>query len=273
MTSSDIAGARPDVPGAHLTGWRVRQALYLGWRGYLADNPPRVLFWTTGFRGVMQAVFLVLLGGLVGGFGRRDAFIGVMAILVTGPNVIGVANVPIADKTYATFWRLRRAVMHPALILFARAAPYPVIATLILIPQAAVTALILGIPGSLLRFLPYLPIFALMACNASIMGLGATTLSVSRRPDVLAPNLVSYVILLGSGAVVPPGRVPWLDAIGPVLPAWHGLAAVRHALAGRPWAGDVLGEILVGVLWAAIGIIGMHVQDRRARRLGYDEFD
>ena len=249
------------------------QALHLGWRGYLADNPPKVLFWTTGFRGVVQAVFLVLLSGVAGGFGRRDAFVGAMAVLVTGPNVLGVANVPIADKANATFWRLRRAVLHPALILSARAAPYPAVATVALIPQAAATAWILGIPGSWLRLLPCLPIFALMACNASIMGLAAATLSVSRRPDVLAPNLVSYVILLGSGAVVPRGRVGWLDAIGPVLPAWHGLAAVRHALAGQPWAGDVLGEVLVGVLWSVIGIIGMQVQDRRARRLGFDEFD
>jgi ABC-2 type transport system permease protein len=256
-----------------LTAWRTRELLHLGWRGYLADNPPRVIFWTMGFRGVMQALFLILLGGLIGGFGRRDAFVGAMAILATGPNVIGVANVPIMDKSNATFWRLRRAVMHPALILFARAVPYPAVATLILIPQAAVTAVILGIPGSWLQFLPYLPILMLMACNASIMGLAAATLSVAKRPDVLAPNLVSYLILLGSGAVIPPGRVAWIDAIGPWLPAWHGLAAVRHALAGQPWLGDVTGEILVGLLWAALGVVGMHAQNRRARRLGYDDFD
>lgn len=256
------------------TWWRAREALILGWREYLAENPPKVLIWATGVRGVLQALFFVLLGGaLAGGFDRADAFVGAMAIVMTGPNVIGVANVPLADKEYATFWRVRTGVLHPAVTLVARSVPYPAAATLVVIVQAAVAALALGVAGSWLHFLQFLPVYSLMGCTAAVMGLAAATLSIGKRADVLAPNLVAYLILLGSGAVLPPSRVPWLDTMGVVLPARHALSAVRHASAGQPWVADVIGEILVGLLWAAIGLVGVQLQGRRARRLGHDDFE
>lgn len=263
-----------DLSGKATTRWRVREAVVVGWRAYLAENPPKVLIWVTGVRGVLQAVFFVLLGGtLAGGFERRDAFVGAMAIVMTGPNVIGVANVPLADKEDMTFWRVRTGVLHPAVTLVARALPYPAVATLLVIVQAAVTAVALGVADSWLHFLRFLPFYTLMACTAAVMGLAAAALSIGKRADVLAPNLVAYLILLGSGAVLPPGRVAWLDAMGSVLPARHALAAVRHASAGQPWLGDVIGEVLVGLLWAAIGFVGVQLQGHRARRLGHDDFE
>lgn len=256
------------------TWWRAREAAGVGWRLFLAENPPRVLFWATGLRGVMQAVFFILLGrALVGGFDRADAFLGAMAIVIAGPNVVGVANVPLADKEFGTFWRVRTAALSPAACLAARAAAYPATAIVILLVQAGCTALLLGQVGHWLLVVRFLPLFALMGLSAAVLGLAAATLSIGKRADVLAPNLVSYLILLGSGAFLPPGRVPWLDTIGAVVPARHALQAVRLASSGKPWVAEAALEVAVIALWSAAGLIAVRVQTARARRLGHDDFE
>lgn len=267
MTSSDTSAIGDGTRSG------LGESLRVGWRLFVAESPPRVLFWVTGVRGVMQAVFFVLLGrSLVTGAEGTAALIGAVTILMTGPNVIGVANVPIADKDFGTAWRLRRTVQPLPLILAARALPYPAMACLLIIPQTLVAGVVLGVPERLIGLVPLLPLFALMAFTTAVLGLTSATLSVAKRADVLAPNLVSYAILLSSGAVVPSGRFPWLDLVGTFLPARNALLAINARMAGQPWVTDALSEVAVGALWAGVGVLGVALQSVRARRTGRDDF-
>jgi hypothetical protein len=253
--------------------WRAAEAARSGWYLFSAENPTKILLWAVGIRGVMQALFFILLGrSLTNGFGPQDAYLGAMALLAAGPNIMGVANVPLAEKDFGTFWRTRTAVLHPAVNLAVRALPYPAVGIGLLLVQGAATALLLREPALWVDLVKVLPLFALMALSAAVLGLAAATLSVARRADVLAPNIVTYLILLGSGALLPPGQIGWLDTVGTVVPARHGLMAVRQALAGEPWLAQAALELGVCGLWAVLGLVGLRLQVARAARRGQDDF-
>jgi ABC-2 type transport system permease protein len=83
----------------------------------------------------------------------------------------------------------------------------------------------------------------------------------------------AYLILLTAGVFVPPGRIPWVDALGQLMPLRHGLAAVRALLQGRPWQGELMLELVVGIGWAVAAWLIVRLQVRRARADGIDDFD
>lgn len=253
--------------------WRTVEAVRLGWLEYVTLNPPLTLLTATLPRGVLQIVFFTVFGGVIAGPEHRAyVFVGALALALSGTNVSGVANVPIADKHYATFWRVRTGALPSTITLIARAASYPVVGFGLLLAEAAIAAPILGLTGFAVRMLPWLWIYALMACTLGIVGLAAATLTIGKRADVLAPNVLAYLIVLCSGAFLPPGRVGWIDAIGSVLPARHGLAAVHAAIDGRPWLAQVGLEIVVGVAFTVLTALVVLLQTRRASRLGHDDF-
>jgi ABC-2 type transport system permease protein len=254
--------------------WRLAESLRLGWLEYRAVNPPLVVASTTVPRMVLQTLFFTLLGGVIAGPGQREyVFIGALALAMTTTNAIGVANVLVTDKQSATFWRIRTGRLPPAAVFFVRASPYPVVGFVLLLVAAVVVALITGLTGLAVDLVPLLGLYALISCSMTAAGLAASSLAVGKRADVLAANLLAYVMILTSGAIVPPGRLPWVDAIGSVLPIRHGLLAIRAALAGQPWVGQAIAELLVGVGWAGVAVAVIVVQTRRAHRNGHDDFD
>jgi len=252
----------------------MRTALHTGWRELLAADPPGVFLATIGTRVVLQALFFTLLGDVVGGAAQREyAFVGISAAVMCTMATVAISEVPAHDKQCGTMWRIRMARRNPAAILALRAAPYPAAGLALGLLAILVAGPLAGLAGLTARLLPLLPIYVLMALTASAAGFAGAALSAGKRADVLVGNLLAYLILLAGGAFLPPGRVPWVDAIGTVLPMRHGLAAVHAALAGQSWAGQVLAEAAVGVGWAAAAWAALTIQFARARHHGHDDFD
>jgi ABC-type multidrug transport system permease subunit len=263
-------------PRAALAGspWRCWEMLRFGWREFLAHNPPRVIAVTTASRAVFQTLFFTLLGHLAGGTEqRRYAFVGATAVVMCIMTTVGIADVPALDKWQGTFWRLRSARVAPLTVFAIRALPYPTVGLALAILAILVTGPLAGLPRLTVDLLPLLPLYGLMAATSAVAGLAGGALAAGKRADVLVGNLLSYTILLTSGAFLPPGRITWLDHIGQMLPMTHGLAAVRAALAGRPWAGLALAETAVGAGWAALAWAVVLLQVQRAKRAGHDDFD
>jgi len=253
--------------------WRAVEAVRIGWLERAANLPPVTLLTATLPRGVMQIVFFTMLGGvLVGPEHREYAFVGALVLALSGTNSLDVISVPLADKAYGTFWRVRTAAVPVATVLIARSLPYLLVGFCMFLAEAAIAALILGHADLALRMLPWLWIFAVMSGTFGVLVLATATLTISKRADVLAPNVLAYLTLLGSGAVVPPGQVGWIDAIGSVLPMRHGLAAVQAAMDGRPWLGQLGLELLVGAGCAVVAVLVIRVQTHRASRHGHDDF-
>jgi ABC-type multidrug transport system permease subunit len=253
--------------------WRVAEVLRLGWREFLAANPPRLLLSATAPRFLLQTLFFTVLGNVVAGPGQRGfAFVGGLAIALAGANVVNVANVPVADKQYATFWRIRSGRLSPAIVFLSRSAPYPVAGFAILLADAALVGPLTGLGQLTVRLLPLAWVYALISVTTTAAGLAAASLSIGRHADILVTNLLAYLVILGSGGFLPPGRIGWVDGLGSVLPVTHGLAAIRAALAGRPWGSQIALELLVGLCWTAVAAATISLQARRARRLGNDDY-
>ncbi|MCX4722403.1 ABC transporter permease [Streptomyces sp. NBC_01306] len=277
MTSSEklahrAAEGAPSPASAWL--WAMAETARLGWNEYRAVNPPVILVSATVPRVVLQTIFFTLLGGVVAGPDhRRYAFVGALALGMATMNVVGVANVPVTDKQSATFWRIRTGRLHPAAVFLARSAPYPVAGLAVLVVNLALVAPIAGLTSLGLDLLPLLGLYALMSCTLTACGLVAGSLAIGRRAEVLSNNLLAYLIILCSGAFLPNGRLPWIDAVGSVLPLHHGLIALRAALDGAPWEGQALMEAAVGAAWAVAAAVVTTVQIRRAHRQGHDDFE
>ncbi|AXL91487.1 hypothetical protein C4J65_26730 [Streptomyces sp. CB09001] len=268
MTSPDTATPRA------LPLWRAAEAARMGWLEYRAVQTPAGLLGATLPRGVLQILFFTTLAGVLAGPGHREyAFAGSLVLALSGTNVNGVVAVPVLDKQYATFARVRTGALSPTVTQIARALPYPVMGWLLLVVQGAIAAPLLGMTDFALRLLPWAWVYALMALTLSVLGLAGATMTVGRRADVVAPNILVYLVMLCSGAIVPPGRVGWVDAVGQVLPARHGLDAVRAATAGRPWLGDLGLEAAAGTGFTVLAAVSILVQARRASRHGHDDFE
>jgi ABC-2 type transport system permease protein len=253
--------------------WRLGEVIRLGWREFSAMNPPGVTVGAIVPRCILQTLFFTLLGGVIAGPRHREyAFVGGLVLALSLTNVLYVSQVPIADKEYATFWRLRIGRVHPMTVFAARSLPYPLAGFVFLLVSAAVVAPLTGLTTLAVRLVPLLGIYLLISFTATAAGLAAAAFAVGRRAEVLASNVMGYAIMLCSAAFLPRGRVPALDVIGSLLPARHGLSAIHAALAGRPWLAPVLAEAAVGAGWLVLAGLIVAVQIRRARRNGHDDF-
>jgi len=106
----------------------------------------------------------------------------------------------------------------------------------------------------------------------SAAGLACAALCVGKRAEVAIYNALTYLVILCCGALIPAGTLAALDIVGSVLPATHGLVAIRSALAGGPWLAQVGLEVLVGLGWLVLAWFLFGAQAVRARRTGSDSF-
>ncbi|MEU4570265.1 ABC transporter permease [Micromonospora sp. NPDC023956] len=252
---------------------RSAETVRFGVREFHAENPPHIVFTVLIPRAVLQALFITLLGGVIGGPELREyAFVGSLAVILPLAGVIAVGEIPGNDKWNGTFYRVRSGRMHPFVIFFLRALPYVLLGVVFSAAALLVVGALTGMGGLALRLVPLLPLYVLMSATVTAAGLAAAAFAVGRRADVLIGNLVSYLILFAGGVLVPPGRLAVADVVGAVLPVRHGLQAVHAALAGEPWLGHAALECGVGAGWAAVALLVVTLQVRRAHRHGHDDF-
>jgi ABC-type multidrug transport system permease subunit len=253
--------------------WRGWVAGRHGWAEFGAQNPWRIQLTTALPRAVLQSIFLTMVGRVVGGpAGAEFALVGSLASVLALNAAVAIADVPMVDKWSGTFYRICSGVLPPFAVFALRAAPYPITGFAGAVLALVIAGPVTGHAALLPRLLPWLPLFAVMAFTTAATGLAAAGLAVGRRADVVAGNLLSYLILLAGGVFLPAGRVAWVDALGSVLPVRHGLAAVHAGLAGRPWLPDLLAEVTVGAGWLLVAWLIVVVQVRRARASGHDDF-
>lgn len=255
-----------------MPGWWL-QAAATGWREYLSVNPLRITAVTIAPRAVLQTIFIVLLCQLVGGEElRRYAFLGAVTLTLPMTTMVGIVDVPANDKWSGTFWRIRTGRLSPFAVFVVRSWPYPVVGFGLTVLVFLVAAPAVGPAGSGPQLLLLVPGLALLAVTTSAAGLAGAAFAVGRRADVLVGNLFAYLMMLCSGAVLPAGRVRWVDLLGGILPMRHGLAAMRAMQAHQPFAADLAEEAAIGATWLVVASLLIWIQARRARTSGHDEF-
>jgi ABC-2 type transport system permease protein len=195
-----------------------------------------------------------------------------VALTLLLSTTVGIADVPTTDKGAGTFWRVRTGVLAPFTVFVLRSWPYPMVGFATAVVTLAVVAPAAGIGWLGAPLVPLLLCFAVLALTTSAIGLAGAAFAVGRRADVLVGNLLAYLTMLSSAALVPPGRIRWVDMLGSVLPMRHGLAAIRASQAHRPFAAQLGAEVVVGAGWLVVAWILIRVQVHRAHAHGHDNF-
>ncbi|MFJ2638304.1 ABC transporter permease [Streptomyces sp. NPDC087511] len=252
--------------------WRYSMAARFGWWEFRVENPPRIVLTALLPRAVLQCLFFTVLGQVVGLTDLAFAFVGSLAVILTLSGAVAVMDVPMLDKWSGTFYRIRSGRLSPFAVFLVRSLPYTALGLLYTVVAMLVVAPLTGLTHTLPDLLPWLPVYLLMAWTVSAAGLAGAALAVGRRADGFAGNLLAYLVLLASGVLLPPGRLPWVDVLGTVLPARNGLLAIRAGMAGEPWAWHLLAEAVTGLGWLALAWAVVAWQVRRARAGGGDDF-
>ncbi|GAA4057455.1 ABC transporter permease [Nonomuraea soli] len=243
------------------------EVVRLGRLLFRASEPWSITVTAVWPRVVLQGLFFTLLGQVLGL--EEHAFAGALAITMLASTVVGVADVPMADKWNRTYSRLRLSEVHIPLVFALRTLPMILHGGMAVLLVWAVAG---PVSGLTLEVLPTLPIYAVMLFSTTALGLAVVAQVVGHRADVFAGNAATWLVIACSGALVPHGRLPVLDAVGAVLPVRHGLDAVRSAMAGGPWLTPLLWEAAVGLGWALVAWLAYLWQGNRARRLGLDDY-
>ncbi|MEU9470787.1 ABC transporter permease [Streptomyces avermitilis] len=247
----------------------VRELLRFSWRLYLVEDTPRVLLLSKAPRAVLQAVFYTLLAGLLpasggsgAGAGREAAFTGVSAFVMCLSTVIGASGVQPLDRDERTLAPLLAGRVPPLRILLARCLPYAAEGLLLSLVTVVLAGLVLTGPATVAELLASSGVYAVMAL---------TTVSLGAAMGVLAllGNASLYLILVLIGALPAPALPEWTQVAAGLLPLTHGVAALHHSLAGRPFAGQLLAELGVGILWLAAVAALVRLWDHRTRTRGH----
>lgn len=264
MTSPEYAAER---------WWRAGRILRFGFVQYRADNPPRIVLAAIWPRLIFQTVFWVLLGFVAAGDeGARFAYVGAVATVLTLGGLAGMSDVPVDDKYAGTYSRLLVGLTPPTLVFFGRGVAQLAMSVVEMLVAFVAAGLLSGQWRTMLELVPLLPMYLVIALTMSAMGLATASFCVGKRAEVAIYNAAMYLVILCSGAFIPRGTLPVLDVIGSVLPATHGLLAVRSALADEPWLAELSLEAAVGAGWLVLAFYLFTAQTARSRRTGSDSF-
>lgn len=252
-------------------GWGLRlgfQDFQNFWKNW------RIWVMTHVLRATTSAATLVLLGRLLGS-DEQLYFLLIGQIVIVGPQYVG--------WTVAAFtWDRMFVGTYPMLV----AAPTSLVPAMI---GRTSIWLINGVVTSLITFLILGPIFGLSVPMVGLLlapaiiavvcvsyyGLSFFIGSVVNWVPQLrniAHNSVTTVLTAICGAVVPLAFWPsWVERIAGVLPVTHGLRSIRLVMAGvvnEDVAWGIAFEVLIGLIWLALGIMTLDRTNHMARRNG-----
>ncbi|MDH6118585.1 hypothetical protein ABH930_003530 [Kitasatospora sp. GAS204A] len=250
-----------------------RVAAKMSVRSYRAHVSNGVIGWSILPRALLQAIFLVLLGGMQdGAAGRVYAGLGGIAFALIPALVTKLPDVAAEEKYMGTLGRLRMGRLGLFRLFLARSLPYLVEAFGSWLVAFLVVPPLIGDAALLTRFPQALAGAVVVALAGLSVGLLVTAFSLGKRADLLAGNLASYAFLL-LGGVLPTVAAPgWLRVVADLVPYGAAVSCFRHAVAGRadlPAAGHA---ILLSGCWLIAAALVLQYQERRFRRTGHDDF-
>lgn len=133
-----------------------------------------------------------------------------------------------------------------------------------------VGTLLLDVHVAASAWLPLAVTVAVAAASCTGLGLVTAAIGLRVRETAVLSNVLFGVLLIFCGANVPLDRMPaWMGAVGNVVPLTHAITAARDLAAGRSWssvAGLVGTEVVIGVVYAGLGLAGLRYFEAESRR-------
>ncbi|MDY7088721.1 MAG: ABC transporter permease [Actinomycetota bacterium] len=271
MSAETAPSNSTDRRRARLSGYGFAAAISV--RNYVSLYPPSIILLTILPRVLLQVAFISYLGYYAGGAdGRTFAFIGAACHVMTTATVAKGSDAILDERVHGTMYRVRLGVLSVPGTVAARWLVYAAEGFCASLAAILVLSVPFGGTELLFRLLAATPLIALLALTTSAFGLAVGSFALSWRADVLIVNFATYAMLLLCGVAAPSHTFSLFGLDLPrALPLTNGLLAVRDAVDGQPWLADAFWEVVVGAIWAAIAVVLLARQDRRARHLGADD--
>lgn len=240
------------------------------WRLVHLDEMP-LKFWVLGSLVPLacRSIVYVLLGQLLAGAaGAHYAFVGVVALAITGQTVQAVSDIPLMDTWMKTYPAVSRGRLPVSVQYLARSGVLMVFASaealFVCLAVAPLTGQLDLVVPVLARSWMLVP--AIVSCT--LFGLAVISVSIANDTQNLVQNAAAMVLVITSGAMLTRDTAGWLHTLGGFLPLQHALTALRSSLAGGPWARELALETAVALGWAIVTLVAYRVVDARARHSG-----
>jgi len=225
---------------------------------------------------VTQIVFFVQLGVFATGPGNALYFaLGNSLQLTANASIFGVIATVANERQYGTLPLLLGSPANRLLTFMSRSFVNVLDGIVSVVFGLVITVLLYGLDLRAAN----LPLLALCIVVISIttagLGLLFGSLGLVMRDSIIVANVVYYGLLILCGVNFPVSRLPGaLQAVAYSLPLTRGVAASRAAVAGADLgqvAGLLVGELLVGAVYAGLGYALFRFLEGWARRGGLQE--
>lgn len=225
---------------------------------------------------VTQILFFVELG--VFATGRHNALyfaLGNAMQITANAGIFGVIATVANERQYGTLPILLGSPANRLVTFLSRAIVNTIDGILSIIVAMAIVVLLFGL--NLQHANLVVLALCVLAVSATTSGLGLLFGSVGliMRDAIVIANVVYYLLLVFCGVNFPVDRLPAaLQVVSYSLPLTRGVEAAREAAAGASLAnvsGLLAGELLVGVVYAAIGYALFRLLENQARHGGLQE--
>lgn len=220
-----------------------------------------------------QLLFFTLLG--IYATGAENSSFYVIGNAVHAVAVSGIFGVPMAigdDRFAGTLPYLFGVPTHRLIIFISRALFHVFDGMLGIVISLLLGGWLFGLDVSQADFLTLLLTIAVISASSCGLGQLLGSLSLITVNALFVGNTFYFILLALSGANVPLESLPlWLQQIAYLLPITRGLAATRQVINGASLL-DVwpllVGELLVGLAYTALGYLFFRTIEYQARHLG-----
>jgi hypothetical protein len=236
-----------------------------GWAEYRATYPPAIVVGFMLPRIIFQMAFLTFIGGLASHDGQRFAFVGSSVQAVSVVAVVYAGIDVSRDRYEGTIVQIRLSQVPAPLVRIAHSWVYVAQGLLFSVIGTLVVGLFLRYGELSLHLVALLPLYAVAAVSMLGFGLSVATLA---PPDVVTVliNSANATLLVLGGMIAPLSHLGPMDYVSHLLPGVNALLAIRATVDGGPFAGWMLAECGVAVLWMTVLLLADRLVAARARR-------
>ena len=219
---------------------------------------------------VFQIVFFAYLGRSAGAQSDKFFLIGNTFIAAAVAGLFGMAQSVAGERRSQTLATLLASPASRLALFLGRALPSIITGFGVSAISFALGALILhvDIVGAELAGLALAVLASSFACTG--LGLCIGALGLRGRSVGLFADSVGGAMLLVAGANVPLERLPsWIQTLGSVIPATHGIEAARAIAGGATISATAdlfLTEAAIGLIYVAVGLALLRLFEFEGRR-------
>lgn len=223
---------------------------------------------------IVAPLFELLFFAFVG----KDAGVGSSVFFLMGacvlaaaiPALFAMGNTIADERRTQTLGLLLVSPARRLPLFLGRALPVILNGFLVSLVSLVLGALVLRVSLPPSTWLPLVAVIVVTAFSCTGLGLTGAAIGLRVRETATLSNVILGVLIVFGGAYAAVSALPsWMQEVSKVLPLSHGIAAAREIASGVPFA-DVLwllrDEIVIGLSWAAIGMVLLLFFERESRR-------